>query len=241
MALVPGNTPLKFNVPKENASSTALAKNGGKVWSETLSYSYSIPKIIISLLQFLYSITTLYRARGNQIEEYGYAAFGLTVAPYAFMSFVNIIGNLLTSTYASMYLVANDGMEDARRDGGSFDGVVGCIDTQKMLSSSADMRSEPWFSKLSTLSKLICLVPLAIVGGLSGFHAGRSTTAQRGWTMSWLVLGIVYGQWNGVIGGQYGDIGAMSLALLAGIVPAIGGFVVVGQMLKSYGSCIRIN
>ena len=239
LALVPPNTPLKFNIPKERASSTALIKDGGITWNETLSHSYSIPKIIISLLQFLYSITTLYRARGNQIEEY--AAFGLTVTPYAFMSFVNIIGNLLTPTYSSMYLVANDRMEEARCDGGSFDGVVGCIDTQNMRSRSTDMSSEPWHLKLTWISWLVCLVPLAIVGGLSGFHSGHSTKAQRGWMMSWLVIGIVHGLVAGGIGYWTSKVEAKSSSITYGIVPAIGGFVVFSQMLKSYGSCIRIN
>ena len=89
-----------------------------------------------SLKALLLFITVLHRARGNQIETYGHAVFGLTVTPNAFMSFLDIMGNLLTPTSSSVYLVANDGMEDSRHDGGSFDGVVGRIGTQKLLSSS---------------------------------------------------------------------------------------------------------
>lgn len=159
------------------------------------------------------------------------------------MSLVNIIGNLLTPSYSSMYLVANDRLEEARNDGGSFDGVIGSIDSQTMLSNSVDMRSLPWLCDLLLYSWPMSLVPLAIVGGLSGFHSGNGTKAQRGWTMSWLVIGTVYGQWGGLFGGAYSNsyLVAMLLALFMGIVPAIGTFVVVGQMLKSYGSCIRIN
>jgi hypothetical protein len=34
---------------------------------------------------------------------------------------------------------------------------------------------------------------VAIIGGLSHFSAVQSTSAQRGWTMTLLVLGIVFG------------------------------------------------
>ena len=46
-------------------------------------------------MQAVWAIITLYRARADQIQEFGCAAFGLTVAPYAFMSVMNIIGSLL--------------------------------------------------------------------------------------------------------------------------------------------------
>jgi hypothetical protein len=186
---------------------------------------------------------TLYRARGNQIEEYGYAAFGLTIALFAFMSLINIISNLLTLLYLSIYLIANDQIEEARNDEGSVDGVVRCIDSQKMLSNSADMSSLPWLGSLLVYSWPICLVSLAIVGGLSGFHSGNSTKAQRGWTTSRLVNSTVYSQWGGLVGSAYNEenIKAIGMALFMGIVPAIRAFVAVGQMLKSYGGCIRIN
>ena len=34
---------------------------------------------------------------------------------------------------------------------------------------------------------------LAIIGGRTRFRAGISSRAQRGWFMSWAILGIVYG------------------------------------------------
>jgi hypothetical protein len=48
--------------------------------------SYSLPKILIGLFQAVWAVVTLYKVRGDQLDLYGYAAFGLTVAPYAFMS-----------------------------------------------------------------------------------------------------------------------------------------------------------
>jgi hypothetical protein len=45
----------------------------------SISCNYSSVKIFIALAQAIYSIATIYRTRGDQIREFGYAAFGLTV------------------------------------------------------------------------------------------------------------------------------------------------------------------
>jgi len=84
----------------------------------TLVSAYNVPKILVSFTQALWATTTLYRARGDQIDEYGYAAFGLTVAPYAFMSILNIVAHLLTPEYPSIFLVRTPVMEEAEVDGG---------------------------------------------------------------------------------------------------------------------------
>lgn len=46
-----------------------------------LSYNYSLVKILVALGQAIYAIFTLYRARGDQIAQFGFAAFGLTGGP----------------------------------------------------------------------------------------------------------------------------------------------------------------
>jgi hypothetical protein len=61
----------------------------------TLSCSYNSVKVLVSLGQAIYAITTLYRSHGDQITQYGYAAFGLMVAPYAVISVVNFVGSLI--------------------------------------------------------------------------------------------------------------------------------------------------
>ncbi|KAI1502222.1 hypothetical protein F5X99DRAFT_169933 [Biscogniauxia marginata] len=73
----------------------------------TISCDYSIIKIVISLGQLLFAISTLYQSRGDQIATFGYAAFGLTVTPYAWMSFVNLLGNLMCPQYPTMYFVSS--------------------------------------------------------------------------------------------------------------------------------------
>ncbi|RDL40892.1 uncharacterized protein BP5553_00871 [Venustampulla echinocandica] len=105
--------------------------------SASLSCSYSLVKVLVSLVQSLYAMTTLYRSKGNQIEQYGYAAFGLTVAPYAIMSVINLVGNLMVPEYPALYLVESTVMDEARkRDDCFFDGTVGKLDegpTQESL------------------------------------------------------------------------------------------------------------
>ncbi len=89
-----------------------------------LASSYNLPKLGISLMQAVWAIITLYRARADQIQTFGYAAFGLTVAPYAFMSIMNIIGSLLNQEYAAIFLIRTPLMGKAEPKGGFFLGEV---------------------------------------------------------------------------------------------------------------------
>ena len=100
--------------------------------------------------------------------------------------------------------------------------------------------------KLSTFHSLtkvtICsvsLIPYAINAGLTRFDKGQSTHAQRVWTMTWLTFGVVHAIGIGSnnvtekLGPNVMDV-ILSLVFCA---PAVGGFVVVGQMLTEYGHC----
>ena len=65
-----------------NAKVESLHKKPGQDIPTVLSSSYSFVRAAIAVIQVLYASTTLYRAtRGPQIDQYGYAAFGLTVVP----------------------------------------------------------------------------------------------------------------------------------------------------------------
>lgn len=50
--------------------------------TSAISSNYSASKGLIAILQLVYGSFTIYRTRGDQVARYGYAAFGLTVAPY---------------------------------------------------------------------------------------------------------------------------------------------------------------
>ncbi|KAF6231077.1 hypothetical protein HO173_010777 [Letharia columbiana] len=101
---------------------------GNSPCTSELSSSYSLPKVLTAVFQTVYASATLYQVRGDQIQRYGYAAFGLNVAPYLVMSLVNLASTMLTPDYSTMYLVNSGTMEEAqRRKGSRVEGVVGTI------------------------------------------------------------------------------------------------------------------
>ncbi|KAF2029984.1 hypothetical protein EK21DRAFT_41639, partial [Setomelanomma holmii] len=113
-ALLPDNA--EFEAPAASSDARRLTVE--------VSVTYNNVKALIALAQSAYALTTLYRARGDQIEQYGYAAFGLTVAQYAVMFITNLIGNLCRPEYPSLYMVESSMMDEARRQGGHFNGAV---------------------------------------------------------------------------------------------------------------------
>ena len=60
---------------------------------------------------------------------YGYAAFRLTVTPYIIMSLVNLMGQIATSEYPTLFMVHSAEMDEAKRPGGFSDGVIGTVTT----------------------------------------------------------------------------------------------------------------
>lgn len=93
-----------------------------------LSSNYNLPKCLVAIFQTLYASATLYETRGDQIQRYGYAAFGLTVAPYLVMSIINLLGTMLTPDYPCVYLVRSEIMDEAsRREGARFEGMVATL------------------------------------------------------------------------------------------------------------------
>ncbi|KAL3302029.1 nacht domain-containing protein [Colletotrichum asianum] len=77
-----------------------------------LSCSYNLVRVLASIIQLIFAVSTLYRTRGDQIERYGYAAFGLTVIPYAWMSLVNLVGNAICPQYDKIYVVSSRALRD---------------------------------------------------------------------------------------------------------------------------------
>ena len=125
-----------FKGGEDSLSTTALSSSDG------------IVKSAIRIIQLVFACITLYRSRGHQLEVYGYAAFGLTGARYAVMSLVNLIANLLTPHYLTLYMVCNPGMEEAERFGCKFESVVADIsketvnDVPRTMSKRIDFPDE---------------------------------------------------------------------------------------------------
>lgn len=112
-----------------------------------IASAHDFPRILFSLTQTISGGVSLYKARGSQIDRYGFAAFGLTVVPYIIISIINFVGSLLTSEYETLFLVRSTIMDEMIDRGGSVDGVVGTIDAlsehgQELLLNKGDKRVE---------------------------------------------------------------------------------------------------
>ncbi|CZR69494.1 uncharacterized protein PAC_19394 [Phialocephala subalpina] len=252
---VPPNMPLR---PWETHALSAAAGALDSDSSDTepvpvemqLSKNYNIPKILISILQILWGIVTLYKTRGNQIALYGCGAFGLTVAPYAIMSIINLATNLLRPEYATMYLVHSPEMgEAALHEGAEFRGIVASLDDNRTyaedFTGALNIQSDNLlyfiFNLLGYL--VIAILPIAIVGGYTHFQSGSNVKIQISWIIGWLIIGCVSTLWvriSAVYAATVHPLWEVVLVIPLWI-PAIGGFVVVAEMLKDFGICTSFD
>jgi len=184
------------------------------------------------------------------------------------MSTVNVITSLLGPSFSTMFLVHTPDMTKAREDGGQFEGIV----AELIPRSRGDMEVEripfdvvqftPGIKLASGIIWIVFsfLAPLAIVGGLSGFNVGEiSTTTQRGWIISWIVIGsvsslaalffqfVVRMVFTNPISPHSEIVGSVVILFVSVCIvsvfwiPAIGGMVIVGQQLREYGICTRFE
>lgn len=90
-----------------------------------LDSSQNSAKSLASVVQLIYASITVYSSSGSQLDRYGYAAFGLTVVPYACMSLMNLVAGMMTPDYSHVYIVRSEVLDEARARGGQFRGTVG--------------------------------------------------------------------------------------------------------------------
>ncbi|KAK0749679.1 hypothetical protein B0T18DRAFT_407326 [Schizothecium vesticola] len=214
----------------------------------------SAVKVLFSLAQAVAGGVAIYRARGDQIQQYGYGAFGLSVVPYVFMSVVNLTALLLGPEFPSMYLVRTPDMGEAERQGGDFEGIIATLVTPEDDSDGLTERvCVAWdgqasdFLWLSIFYLVLMAAPVCIVGGLSGFRPGDSSTAaQRGWILSWLIVGSISSVFIALFRTSLSEteLGFFFFLLFLTIpfwIPALGGMVMVGLELREYGICSRLS
>jgi hypothetical protein len=226
--------------------------------SPSISSNYNWIQSLVAIFQAGSAAVTLYKSHGDQIQRYGYAAFGLTVVPYLIMSIVNLVAQIAAADYPTVYMVGSPEMDEARGRGGVFDGVVGMLEPgaqepETELQAEAEkpvyevklvdggeakrivamerargsdeypplIRFGPggegyihvmaytpftlytrpsgslrtWHFQSLVLPIISECLSLVVVGAWTRFEKGESTTAQRGWIMSWLVVGIACGFW----------------------------------------------
>ncbi|KAK0619509.1 hypothetical protein B0T14DRAFT_566353 [Immersiella caudata] len=99
-ASLPGTTP-------------ARAPSNFKLPEMPLGAEYSLFQPIAAVVQAISAGITLYRTRGDQLERYGFTAFGLTVVPYLVMSIVNFFANFAIPRYGALYIVQSDILDEA--------------------------------------------------------------------------------------------------------------------------------
>ncbi|OLN98028.1 hypothetical protein CCHL11_06840 [Colletotrichum chlorophyti] len=273
---VPVGTPLK---PPPDSGANYLDRSNIQLGS-----TYNIPKALFALGQAVWGATTLYRTQGDQLERYGYAAFGVTVAPYVFMSLVNLMALLVTPEYNCIYLVHTPDLDKARRHGGRFSGLIASVDLDNIKRPLRTFwPSQAVHTSYFAVTTVLLLFPVVLVAGLTGFNPGHSTVRQRAWILCWLAFGIIMGpvirmltvfpsEIHGVYKIRANDAIAYALenatfmeraidwlvakyfwivktsfywCLVLGaaffFAPAVGGMVVVGEMLREFGVCRRID
>ena len=130
-AILPSDGSYKlFLVPTNVKISTGI-KAAVEAGSVDIATSNSTVTVLVGMYQIVFAVLSLYLARGNQVQLYGYASFGLTVIPYVLMTIVNLAAQLFTEDYPTLYMVESDIMKEAidPRRGGYFSGMVGAVET----------------------------------------------------------------------------------------------------------------
>jgi hypothetical protein len=256
LAILQFGTPLRFVIASSETTKHSPIPPGSDI---RLPNTYNIAKTLISLIQAFWAISTLYMARGEPIQKYGYAAFGFTVVPYAAMSVVNLLANLFIHEYPCLYLVSSPDMEEAIQHGGVFQPIVAELDPNKELrerpAEEITWRNRmTWRSLryhvldyfLGLVSWFAAFCPLIFIGVMAQFKANESTMMQRGWIITWTVAGLGIPLListilvHGLFSLKHKEFVEKYLPIM-GYAPAIGGMVIVGHMIQEYGICTLIS
>jgi len=212
-------------------------------------------KMAISVAQLFFGCITLYRARGAQIDKYGYAAFGLTVFPYVFMTMNNLLFEAFVGEYPCIYLLNTRLVRGREKE---FQGSIGVLKPPQPddKESPNDYENKSWewrgyphtvpTASFMMLTLILHAIPPLFILALTHFKKKQSTIAERAWTMAWLgssqisafILGFVAVFCREKYTSTKLSDSPLTLTLFTILSPAaIGGLVVVGQMIMDTGTC----
>ncbi|KAJ6578362.1 hypothetical protein B0H19DRAFT_1123020 [Mycena capillaripes] len=137
--------------------------------------------------------------------------------------------------------------------------VPACSPFERRETISSPFSNDMPVWALITLTMAVNTCIVVLLGYLSEwFNPGESTISQQAWVVTWLVAGLGGGLLSAILmtdlSGRFIpfpdedlelDIGVtaqirLGVAILALCTPAIGLFVVVGQMIGQYGSCTKV-
>jgi hypothetical protein len=145
----------------------------------------------------------LVSANDTRVAAYGHGASIYTIIPYAIGSVLNVVCTALVDGYldiTEMELASDtipaQSTENAPAvplspSGRASDDTAETA-TGKEASLLVEMASEVIFMEMQA-GLLQFALYLAVVGGITRFRNGISTSEQRGWFMSWALLGTLYG------------------------------------------------
>ena len=113
----------------------------------------------------------------------------------------------------------------------------------------------PWYSWLffTASSLFISSLSLIPVGIISKFRENKSTHEQRVWILCWMIFGIVIGTlagwWTSVLDFRtnkvtglptWKKLGGKILFTIVFGAPGVGGYIMVGKMMREYGNCVLL-
>lgn len=110
------------------------------------------------------------------------------------------------------------------------------IDEDSELALVGERLQLEHFRVLTCVSIAVAAIPIAINRVLSHFRTGQSTHAERIWIMAWHAFEVCYAPFSQV---TYGGFFSW-LQTFCYFAPSIGDFVVVGQILMQYGTCLEL-
>ncbi|KAN0093533.1 hypothetical protein V8E51_016717 [Hyaloscypha variabilis] len=251
LAIVPKDAAVAFRGIPHNIS----AAEKKRVLKESqISNALDVSKILIAIAQILFGVITLYRARGDQLQEYGYFAFGLTVLPYAWMSLINLLGNLATPSYPCLYMIWTPEMDAAIAAGALIDGVVGTLDVGACAHEPVQVGYMTDLGKADWIATFVCgTLPLAAIQLYWRFNgrdlARNIPVARQAWITAWYVVSFSVSLWSySLLFSDAGSTGRRRVPTrrryiwiaVSGAI-AIGAAVQVVYMLKDFGNCITLG
>ena len=115
-----------------------------------LGASTEVASGVIAIAQVIFSVITLYRNRGDQVEKYGYAAYSFSVFPYALMSLANLAKLVFCGRYPFVYVLRTKTLIEAEREKRLFEGAVGVLeensdkgDDDRIIRMASESFAEP--------------------------------------------------------------------------------------------------
>ncbi|EED80717.1 predicted protein [Postia placenta Mad-698-R] len=99
----------------------------------------NILKILAAIFQIVSASLVLAFTLGDQVSRFGYAAYGLSVVPYALMSGANVICCAVVGEYNTRHVLRTPILEEAaKRKLAIFDGAVGRLGESEDVRKSKD-------------------------------------------------------------------------------------------------------